>query len=172
MRMYTSEEFKVWLCSVNTDPDITNFLFTGIWSWLTLGSYSFQIDTSVHPTLYYDFWRQRLIGWEALLYGFVASGIITQQHIYYTTLGSRKTGNRWGTDLLIRMWTIIWTHWIHMNHALYETDTLARLNGVDELLTAVQKEYELWLRWNDLGLHFILSNISWIHFGEANCLHS
>ena len=135
--MNTLEEFKVWLRSVNNDPDIAKLVFTGLRSWLTLGSYSFHIDASVYPTLYYAFRRQLLIGWEVFLYNFVASGIITQQQHRYKTLRYRKKGNRWGSDLIIRMWTIIQTHWIHRNHALNETEALARLSGVNELLTAV-----------------------------------
>ena len=84
-----------------------------------------------------------MLGWEALLYGFVVTGIITQQHSYYSSIGSRKTGNRWGSELISHMWTIIQNHWIHRNQTLHDTEAHARLSGLGELETAVRKEYEL-----------------------------
>ena len=41
------------------------------------------------------------------------------------------------------MWTIIQNHWIHRNHTLQDTEAHARLSGIEELETAVRKEYEL-----------------------------
>ena len=143
MRIDTLDEFRVWLRSVNTDADTEQFLYTCILSWLTVGKTSFNIETSVHPILVIAFRTQLLLGWEALLYGFVVTGIITQQHSYYSSIGSRKTGNRWGSELISHMWTIIQNHWIHRNHTLHDTEAHARLSGLEELETAVRKEYEL-----------------------------
>ena len=143
MRIDTLDEFRVWLRSVNTDPDIEQLLYTGILSWLTIGSTPFNIETSVQPILVIAFRAQLLLGWEALLYGFVVSSIIIHQHSYYTDRGSRKIGNRWRLELISHMWTIIQNHWIHRNHTLQDTEAHARLSGLEELETAVRKKYEL-----------------------------
>ena len=90
MRTDILDEFRLWLQTVNTQYDIEVFLFKGIKSWLTQGSYHFEIDSLVHPDLHNSFRTQVLIGWEALLFGFVCTGIIQHQQAYYTTLGSRK----------------------------------------------------------------------------------
>ena len=145
MRTDILDEFRLWLQTVNTQYDIEVFLFKGIKSWLTQGSYHFGIDSLVHPDLYNAFRTQVLIGWEALLFGFVCTGIIEHQQIHYNTLGSRKTGNRWGVQLISRLWTIIQSHWNHRNATLHETETLARLSGLEELKSAVCKEYDLGL---------------------------
>ena len=60
-------------------------------------------------------------------------------------MGMRKTGNRWGAQLVNRMWTIIQSHWIHRNQCLHETEALARLSGVEDLKAAIANEYELGL---------------------------
>ena len=135
----------MWLHSVNTHSDIETFLLDGITFWLTSASGQFISDSTVDPPLHKAFRTQQLIGWEALLYGFVASELIVYQQKHYTDIGLRKTGKRWGVQLITHMWSIIQAHWIHRNHALHETEALARLSGVDDLILAVKKEYELGL---------------------------
>ena len=56
---------------------------------------------------------------------------------------SRKSGNRWGIQLITRMWTIIQSHWIHRNQTLHKTETSARLNDVVDLKTVISREHEL-----------------------------
>ena len=143
--MDTLTEFKVWLQSVHTHPDIECFLYYGILSWLTLDPYTYQTNTTGDPTLHIIFRTQILIGWEALLNGFVTNGLITYQQKYYTDLGMKKTGNTWGAQLITHMWNIIQTHWIHRNQCLHETEALARLSGLGELKTAISREYEMGL---------------------------
>ena len=145
MRLDILTEFRVWLQSVHTHSDIECFLFNGITSWLTMETCSYEPNTTGDPILQIEFRRQTLIGWEALLNGFIVKGLIEYQQQYYKTLGMRKTGNRWGAQLVNRMWTIIQSHWIHRNQCLHETEALARLSGVDDLKTAIAREYELGL---------------------------
>ena len=90
MKMDTLTEFKVWLQSVHTHPYIQCFLYYGILSWLTLDPYTYQTSTTGDPTLHIIFRTQILIGWEALLNGFVTNGLITYQQKYYTDLGMKK----------------------------------------------------------------------------------
>ena len=73
MRMDTLAEFKVWLQSVLTHPDIVCFLYHGIISWLTLDPNTYQPNTTGDPALHIIFRTQILVGWEALLNGFVTN---------------------------------------------------------------------------------------------------
>ena len=115
MRIDALTEFRIWLQSVHTQYDIECFLFNGITSWLSMDLWSYDPHTTGDPVLQILFRRQILIGWEALLNGFIVRGLTEYQQRHYTTLGMRKTGNRWGAQLVIRMWTIIQTHWTHRN---------------------------------------------------------
>ena len=76
---------------------------------------------------------QLLIGWEALINGFVVTGLIEYRQRYYTTMGMKKRSNRWRDQLVNFMWAIIKSHWIHRNQCLHETEALARLSGVKDL---------------------------------------
>ena len=64
--------------SVDTQYDIENFLTTRIKAWACLEEFT-TCDSLVHPILYDGFKFQHNIGWEALLYGFVDSRILTFQ---------------------------------------------------------------------------------------------
>ena len=106
---------------------ILNNFFTGILSWLTIGSIPFHIETSVHPILVIAFRTKHLLGRKTLLYGFVVFSIITHQHSYYADIGSRKIGKGLGSELICHMRIIIQIHWIYRNHTLHDTEAHARI---------------------------------------------
>ena len=123
-------EFRVWLRSVDNYPDIEPFLYHGIKSWLTQGFHPFELYSSVHPGLYRAFSYQILLGWEALLHGFLVTWLVKYQETKYMENNASKTGNRWGKQLITQLWMTIQNYWIHMNLVLHETEAITRLSGV------------------------------------------
>ena len=104
-----------------------------------------HVDLSMHPTLYNGSRTQQKIGWETLLFIFFGYEDNHPLINHFTYIESRKSENRYGIELITRIWTIIQSHYIHINQTLHETIASVRLHGVNELKTTIIREYELGL---------------------------
>ena len=138
-------KFIVQLRSIDKQPDIESFLFRGIRSLLTHSIHPFELAFSVQPILYKAFRYQILLVQEALLHFLVVSALVEYQQIYFMEINPSKTSNHWGIQLITRLCTLIQNNWIHNNSILHETEVTAELSGVEELKTAIQKDYEIGL---------------------------
>ena len=76
----------------------------------------------------------------------IASPLITSQQRYYSSASSRKTGVRWGIQLVNKLWNIIHQLWIHRNKSMYETEAINQNSGKDQLTQAIVHEYALGLK--------------------------
>ena len=140
LRQNILAELKVWLNSVDTDPDITLFIISGLSSWLA-DTPSSDNDTAVEPKLLHAIKSQLLLGWEVFLHGFIAKGLIECQQDYYSDMDSRKTGTRWGIQLISKLWNVIHQPWMHRNEVLHETEAIDQLSGIEILKEAITYEY-------------------------------
>ena len=107
------QEFKLWLQSANTSPDITSFLITGLRSWF-LDPFG---DEPLHETddasTFVSLLTQLDIGWFALLCGYVTKSLIQCQHSFYKSIESRKHGTSWGRQLSTKLWNLTRSIWMH-----------------------------------------------------------
>ena len=87
--------------------------------------------------------NQIRLGWEALLYGFISSSLLHNQHEYYKSQGSRKSGTRWGIRLTSKLWNIIFQIWMNRNNSLHETEFIEQVSGTDQLNTAIILEHAI-----------------------------
>ena len=132
-------DLRTWMMDNNTQPDIMEFIASGLSSWLTSSSISPNI--SPEPQLQLAFHYQRLLGWEALLHGFLTNKIVHCQQQHYTEMKSRKLGTRWGSNITTKFWKIIQQIWIHRNNILHETTAINHLSGMEHLVEAVSLEH-------------------------------
>ena len=109
LRTHLLEELQCWMTSVNTHPDIIHFIISGLSAWGS--SLPFVLDTCIDASLLCAFKTQLTLGWEALLFGLLVSPIISYQHSYYKALGSRKSGVRWGVNLIDKLCNFIFQLW-------------------------------------------------------------
>ena len=56
-------------------------------------------------------------------------------------LSSRKSGNRWGANLISRMWNIIYQRGCHRNDVLHETKAINNLSGLDMLKLSIERKH-------------------------------
>ena len=141
-RQSSLEELYIWMKSVHTQPDIAYFIFKGLQSWLSSGSIIFNLDDTIDPSIFTACKYQLLVGWEAMLHGFISQRLVTCQQDHYSEMSSRKLGTRWGVQLIKRLWSLIHLHWTHRNSILHETEAIDLLSGVGQLTVAVINEYE------------------------------
>jgi hypothetical protein len=67
--------------------------------------------------------NQEQTGWQSFLEGTPAKGWCDAQQAYLASIGSRKTGLRWLTALIIKLWDVAWDQWQHRNGILHDNET-------------------------------------------------
>ena len=65
------------------------------------------------------------------------------QEDYYKWLNIRRTGERWATELIKKLWDISWDLWQDRNRKIHNTQMESILRGVDSLDKAIQEEDQL-----------------------------
>ena len=130
---------------MDTHPDITDFLITGITNWNN-SSKTFLLDTSVDSKLLLAFKIQLLLGWESLLYGFLVSPLVNCRQDHYTTKKSRRRGTRGGIQLTTELLNFIFQVWMNMNNTLRESDKHDKLCGKEQLRASIILEYALGIK--------------------------
>jgi hypothetical protein len=66
--------------------------------------------------------KQDAIGWQSFLEGRPLLGWSEVQHRYYEFLDSRRTGLRWLTALIQKLWDVAWDMWDHRNRVLHDQE--------------------------------------------------
>ena len=138
-------ELTSWLKSVDTHPDITTYINTGLSNWFNCSPHTLSRH-NLDPVTFTAFLTQQSLGWEAFLHGMIAAPIITLQQKHYSTSSSRKTGTRWGINLVSKTWNIIHQLWIHRNSNMHETEAINQMSGKDNLIQAIVHECTLGLK--------------------------
>ena len=84
--------------------------------------------------------KQKEIGWQAFLEGTPATGWSDVQQRYFEWIGSRKTGKRWLTSVIQKMWDIAWDLWDHRCKILHNKDSsILHARQEDDIKTEFDK---------------------------------
>ena len=113
-----------WLPEVDTDPLITDII-TAFWhnKPLQLG-----VDT---PYMYRQQYSKMIeLGVQSMWRGFIPGGLVDIQHYYYKQIGSRRSGKRWGEQLIGQMLQATLNLWLQRNSMVHCKDT-NDLDGMD-----------------------------------------
>ena len=65
------------------------------------------------------------------------------QDSYFKWLGIRKTGKRWVTELITKLWDVAWDQWECRNKFIHNTQLAADLSGAASLDEAIKVEVTL-----------------------------
>ena len=135
-------DLSEWLASVKTCPDILKLICQSLQLWreqlpvLPLHSYDFDGVNAIYTD-------QCIIGWRNLLRGFVSVEWANVQDKYYKWLGLKRTGKRWVTMLIKKLWDVSWSQWEDRNGALHNTPIADDLSGAASLDAAIKAECRL-----------------------------
>ena len=66
--------------------------------------------------------NQNEVGWQAFIEGCPTKGWQESQQQYYEFLRSRKTGLRWLSALIRKLWQVAWDMWEHRNGILHDKE--------------------------------------------------
>ena len=96
-------ELLQWLRDVHTHPCIISFIRLGLPKWITNRTFKWSQNSSIFSdcsTVNSAIVSQLEIGWYYFLCGMLATELVDLQQSYYTQIGSKRSSNRWATNLL------------------------------------------------------------------------
>ena len=132
-------QLNTWLTSNNTHPSITSFITQGLQRWFHRPSSNIAFYSS-EDTINKGYHSQSTLGWFPLLCGYLAQDLIVAQQHYYLEIQSRRSANRWGSNLIKQVWNIVYQLWWHRNSALHKSDKIHLLSGKQLLKEAISTE--------------------------------
>ena len=89
------------------------------------------------------FSAQAEIGWKNFLFGFVALEWQQSQQEYYLSISSRRTGKRWVSALIRKLWDIAWDIWDHRNSQIHKPGKLDEYEDTELLDADIRTEFAL-----------------------------
>ncbi len=101
----------------NTQPGLRDAICSRLLAWKT--NHSPPLSTSHFRGLQAALLSQDEIGWQFLLEGRVSNQWQGVQQQYYNWIASRKTGRRWVSLLIQKLWQVAWDQWEHRNGILH-----------------------------------------------------
>ena len=129
----------------NTDPRLIRGIEKVLRQFNKDGDFDSHIPGDLTTELRECFTAQAHIGWVGFLEGIISTKWATYQNLYYKKIGSRRSGSRWATDLSKQLWKGVFAMWDHRNNALFATDTLDRMSGIDKVKLAITYERNIGL---------------------------
>ena len=135
-------EMEEWMRGNLTCPDIMVSIISRIKTWRTKNEHDELEDSrfeGVNEARNY----QNRIGWGIMLEGCATHRWATAQQKYYEWIGSKKSGNRWMTNLIKKLWNISWNVWDHRNSKMHDEDNVVKDEEISLLDEAIKQEWEL-----------------------------
>ena len=85
---------------------------------------------------------QDLVGGQALLEGCLVPEWTCVQQSYYIWQDSRKTGRRWITSLITKLWNVAWDQWDHRRRVLHDSDSYVTREQAEHMELQIRREKE------------------------------
>ena len=137
------DDIKEWCLKVDTHPSIIKILFPLLIGWQSCtysNKYTSQRwDCDVRSA----FLSQARLGWDSFLSGILSTEWSIVQDRYYQSLGCRRLGSKWSSDLSKRLWTAVYSMWEHRNSVMHRTGKITEFSGGKELEKACLHELSL-----------------------------
>jgi hypothetical protein len=108
-----------WFKSQDTNQEIADTIIIRLMQWRS-GQEPTPLQVT-HPGLAEALTQQDLIGWDSAIEGRWGTLWAPLQGTFYKFLHSRRSGRRWLTALIDRIWKIAWDLWDHRNSVRLET---------------------------------------------------
>ena len=122
------KKLKDWLTESNTCPDLVTIMVTALHQWKH--NKSMVRPLGMQSPRSNELWYAQLrIGWRNALGGSLSTLWKEVQHSYYISLGRRKTGARWVSELIKKLWLVSWDQWEDRNHTLHKSPLADDLSG-------------------------------------------
>ena len=126
----------------NTDQNIQKVIIDGLISWIQ-DTYGDEISIIQFPPHKQEAFQQQLnLGWFAFLAGFIPSKIAHLQQQHYSTQNRKTTGTSWASQLIQKIWHILYELWLLRNKTLHQ-NTINNNHGLENLDYSITVEYHI-----------------------------
>ena len=127
-----------WLNRSSTHPDIAHIIIENLRAWQSHRP-SVLYNGSL-PHLSDAQQSQSSIGWETVLRGFISTKWSATQNLHFQHLQSKKTGKRWVTELIKKLWQVSWDMWRFRNGILHHQSNATPTNFTFLLTSSILSE--------------------------------
>ena len=132
-------ELHKWLLDQDTDPGVAHGIIQSLKAW--------RDGTPLPDTTYLGSWQdafqnQTIIGWHGFFEGFLAPQWSQLQHMHYQDIKSRKTGARWTTKLIKKLWNILWDIWEFRNETVMTSEIVLHSPENEAINRQIDQEYD------------------------------
>ena len=137
-------ELIIWFKDNGTHPNITLFFQLGLKKWFTDQKYQWQIDSQMFSDENdtNDALNTQLqVSWYYMLCGMLTENIVSLQQSFYNDIDSKRSAQRWATNLIKQLWNIIHQLWLQRNEALHQEDSIYKLSRLQILMNSITNEY-------------------------------
>ena len=128
------DNLKQWMRAQKTNSDIIDAIIRNVKKLRKSGGifgHHYQ-DTKMRKVVQ----EQNCIGWDHFMLGRISTRWSRLQDYHYKRIHSRRTGERWATNLIMKIWEVHWSMWQHRNECLHDT-------GNNEILGSNTMEKEI-----------------------------
>jgi len=129
------QSLEKWLRARQTCPQITMVILSRIRSWKA-NNRKAPFPQLRFRGLRIALLKQDRIGWDAAFEGRWSSDWAHVQQAYLTFIGSKKTGRRWLTMVIQKMWDIAWDLWEDRNGVNADKQAARQLLALQTRVTA------------------------------------
>jgi hypothetical protein len=129
-----------WMIDSKTLPQLRIFLLQTLRRWRT-GQDPPPLPPHDQFGLHHAIAEQSILGWKNFLDGFISIAWVHVQDQYYKWLSIRRTGRRWVTALLIKLWDVSWTMWDDRNDALHTAITPRKVIAIQAANALIRTLY-------------------------------
>ena len=134
---------SAWMTKVHTEPSLSLAITDILKMWQKRPSQvQSTLEATAIPSQAEELRQQDDIGWFQFMQGFVHEDLIRLQSTYYTEIHSQRTGKRWATNLIKKLWEMMHSMWKHRSSILHESDVINSLSGQEFLINSIKREHE------------------------------
>jgi hypothetical protein len=109
------DSLRQWLSYTDTETSIIESMCSGLLQWQ--GSRFIDNDSCEAGKF------QDELGWDLVIEGCLGVQWRLSQQNYFTTIGSKRSGLRWGCALVLRLWEVAWDMRTHRNEFEHEVNS-------------------------------------------------
>ena len=138
----STDTLEEWLDSSGACPDLSILVLN------IVKHYKLDIPIPLHDNVSFDgvvrvFHSQRRIGWRLFLDGCLSNEWAKVQQDFLTWKGSRKSGQKWVSQLICKLWDFQHAAWMHRCSILHDTPLAEIMGGSLALDRALRLEWNL-----------------------------
>jgi Reverse transcriptase (RNA-dependent DNA polymerase) len=126
-----------WMESVQTDPDVQEAILSKLSKWRTGSDDDGMVPFQLQPAIE----QQNDIGWSNFIEGWVSFEWELVQQSYYDLIQSRRSGLRWLSSLITKLWQTAWDLWEHRNGVLHKQENMVSAEAMSRLNRRIRYLY-------------------------------